>query len=688
MFVYRGIFQWIAISQLSLWRCRHITLSRWRVAGLLVTGLMLSGQLLAASLSADAFGTLENIEQVRLSPDGKRIAALVNLEGEYTLETRSLTDDNVVHHIQIEDSKFNHFEWVNDERLLLSVRAPTRQASNSLELTFYSQHWDGSVRTDLTASHKRKINMIRRSQLRLKSRSTLGHHQPTYISQFQHRIVSFLPDDEQHILLAMEDVAPGSLDVFRVNLYTGKAVAVQRSRSQVYRWLADKDGIVRAGFGYKDKDRSISTIIYREHEKAPWRTIMQYDNRTQGAAFEPVGFTDDPRILIVLKVEQGIRAYYYYDLQQQKTLKQLAPFVNASAQQLTFTKTGKPLAVQFYDEYYRSAFVDPSLASLHQKLEGQYPGEIVSMESWNDQQSLFVVKITSPTRPGDFYLYKANKSALTFFAHQYPGLDSKSLVPMNSLTFTARDGLKIPAYVTVPIDDESGLSVTTKNVKFPTVVLVHGGPRSRDVWGFNPLVQFLASRGYAVLQVNFRGSDGFTEDYYLRGYQQWGTGMLHDVIDGTRWLIQHGITDPKRVCVMGGSYGGYAALQTLVIEPELFQCSMAWAPVADMADYMSRQQFTHLFKNLSFYVSASDDYSSISPYANAGKINVPVLVVHGEQDNRVPVQLSRNFYRRMKRLNKSIEYIEYPDGDHFFSRQHNRQDFLKRAEIFLARYLH
>ena len=623
-------------------------------------------------VTAENFGTLANIQTLKLSPDGTKIAALVNIDGKYTLLTKKLgakgNKDSYL--TDFDKGKFNWFEWANNERLLISVRFPSKRFNQkAMETRLISQNWDTTDQIDMNESHAKKIKKARQAK----------NYKKVFTSQIQDNVINFLPDDPDHVLMVMDGVDYWQNDVFKVNVYTSKETAVQRSRNMVRRWLSDSDGVVRAGFGYKDRERNISEIIYRESEDASWRTIESYDNRHGGARFFPVGFTNDPNILYVSVIENGVLAYYTWDLKQNKALDKLLPGVNNQVDGIEFNADGSVQSVNYYDEYYRTAFLDKTLSDIHRQLEQMAPGEIISLETWSADKSKLIFLLTSPQRPGDYYYYDVKKNDLKFYGKKYPDIDQTKLAAMNSLTFKARDGLEIPVYVSVPVGAEPA--------NLPTVVLVHGGPHARDVWGYDEWVQFLTTRGYAVLQVNFRGSDGFSQDYYLKGYGQWGEGMLNDVIDGTKWLVENGISDPKKLCVMGGSYGGYAALQTTVIEPDLFKCSVAFAPVADMDDYMGEKSYSYFFDNMKFYVSESEDYSAISPYSNVEKIKTPIMVAHGAQDRRVLVNLSRNFKNRMERNDKSIEYVEFEDGDHFLSLQHNKQDFFKRAEAFLARYL-
>jgi dipeptidyl aminopeptidase/acylaminoacyl peptidase len=251
------------------------------------------------------------------------------------------------------------------------------------------------------------------------------------------------------------------------------------------------------------------------------------------------------------------------------------------------------------------------------------------------------------------------------------------------VSYRARDGLVIPAYLTLPADQEP------KNL--PLVLLPHGGPHARDAVGFDYFAQFLASRGYAVFQPNFRGSAGYGSEFLAKGFGQWGTGMQDDLTDGLQWLIGEGTVDPKRVCIVGGSYGGYAALMGAIRTPELYRCAVSWAGVTDVPAMMQHdksQLLPERYRRWRNRVRGKGDANlkDVSPVRRAREVGIPVLLMHGTEDDNVPFRQATEFVKAMNKANKPIEFIQFEGTEHVLQKSDDRIRFLREVESFLARH--
>jgi dipeptidyl aminopeptidase/acylaminoacyl peptidase len=281
-------------------------------------------------------------------------------------------------------------------------------------------------------------------------------------------------------------------------------------------------------------------------------------------------------------------------------------------------------------------------------------------------------------------VFDAATRRLDIFASPYSRLQDGDFAAVRPVSYRSRDGLVIPAYLTVPAGRPER--------DLPLVVRPHGGPFVRDGWSFDPEVQFLASRGYAVLQPNFRGSTGYGRDFVERGYGQLGTGMIDDIDDGVDWLVAQGIADRARVCIMGASYGGYAALWAATRSPERYRCAIAWAGPTDLLamlrydlnSWMPRRYARS--RRLELRGGDDADLSAVSPLRHAERLTVPVLIGHGEQDLRVPVDQSRDLVRALTRRGARPESVFYPQSGHDFGSEQDSADFLRRVEAFLARH--
>jgi dipeptidyl aminopeptidase/acylaminoacyl peptidase len=295
--------------------------------------------------------------------------------------------------------------------------------------------------------------------------------------------------------------------------------------------------------------------------------------------------------------------------------------------------------------------------------------------------------VATHATPAIYYLIDYNKGTADIVGEEYPSLVDATLGEVRELTYKARDGYEIPAFLTVPAG--SGQQ------PLPLVVLPHGGPESRDARAFDWLAQFLASRGYAVLQPQFRGSTGYGEAHRRAGYRQWGRLMQDDVTDGVKALIEQGTVDSKRVCIVGASYGGYAALAGAAFTPELYACAVSINGISNLPAMLAFQE-TYAGKesdSVSYWkdhigLKTSSDVVSKSPSRAATEVRAPVLLLHGVNDSVVPVSQSREMAKALKSLSKPHTLIELPGEDHWLSRSESRIRVLTELETFLANYLH
>ena len=255
----------------------------------------------------------------------------------------------------------------------------------------------------------------------------------------------------------------------------------------------------------------------------------------------------------------------------------------------------------------------------------------------------------------------------------------RPFAPVKSVRYNARDGLSIEAVVTLPAGREA------RNL--PLILLPHGGPSARDDESWDWMAQFLANRGYAVIQPNYRGSTGYGTAFEEKGQGQWGLAMQDDLNDAVDWMVQQGMADPKRVCIVGGSYGGYAAMRGAQRDGGRFRCAISYAGVSDISWMISyNSQFLNSNRTKAWYKTQVPDLKSVSPINYASAFSTPILLMHGKMDRRVPVKQSREMAEKLKAAGKTYRYVEQPKGDHFFSRQEDRLQFLQEMEAFLKQY--
>ncbi|MFC7048449.1 alpha/beta hydrolase family protein [Emcibacter nanhaiensis] len=442
------------------------------------------------SVSAEVFGQLPRIDGVQLSPDGTRMAMLQSYKGAMTLTTTGLRQGEVgtFYTIPFKEGRYNWFRWLTNDRLAASIRFPEeRLYSNTTEGRLLAFEWDASE----------QINLVKRQRIKGYWAATSR----TWISQFQDKVVSFLPDDPDHILLALDDFDNiNRPDVYKVNIHDADRSRIIRSRTNIRDWRADQKGVVRLGIGFNEKGKE--RIMYRKSEDDGWKTIARYDLIEDDIPFTFEEFSSDPDIIYVSKLdENGRNAYYKYDLEKEEFIDQVAGSVEGDVDSVDIDEDGNLRSYYYSGVKPVTVYTDQKRKSLAAFFEKKFPGQSSRIVSSSKDKRKYIVLVSSPRNPGDYYLLDLDKKAMNWFAEKYPGLDRSKLAPMEPVTYTARDELEIPGYLSLPVGKEP------KNL--PTIIMPHGGPNARDHWEFDYWVQMLTTRGYAVLQMNYRGSTGF-----------------------------------------------------------------------------------------------------------------------------------------------------------------------------------
>ncbi len=627
------------------------------------------------STSAEAFGRLPTFREVHLSPDGNKAASVRNIQGKMTIITQNLEPghEREIYPLTYDEGKISYIQWLNNTRLLLTVKFQHESKKiNRYRYRYIAIDWDKG----------NPINLVK-GRFRIDKDSV--------------HMVSTLYNDPDYVLMRMvqEPLNKGSNfthDIFKVNIHTGDRKLVVTGPAKMYGGesgvsAVDHNGVVRLKIA-SHSDRYY--LKYRKSEDQPFLNIHEFkpyyeakeDRKAQkNDVFSHVSFTDDPNYIYVLSNhENGLTALYEFNVND----KSMRPTDVRDDKKGVWSvsidpRTDKVIGYRLVGEKFQYNYLDKLFSKLKEDLTRLFPNEYIYFDSYTRDKDKFIFSVSSPTRPYEYYILDRKLNKITKFADDYPLVDKSTLSNMIRTSYTARDGLEIPAYLSLPKgkEDIKGL---------PTVILPHGGPNARDSWGFDYWVQFLTTQGYAVLQMNYRGSIGYGPELYYKGDREYGRGMLDDINDGAKWMISQGISDPDRICIMGASYGGYAALQAPVRAQKLYKCIVAMAPVTDMNRIKREEWYTADF----YWDLMKDDsqsYSDISPYDQIDNIKPPILMVHGQQDNIVSSIHSEWMAERLKKKGKDFKFIAFEDGDHHLSLQKNRIKFLQEVEIFLKKHL-
>jgi dipeptidyl aminopeptidase/acylaminoacyl peptidase len=469
-------------------------------------------------------------------------------------------------------------------------------------------------------------------------------------------------------------------DAYRLNLKTGKATLEVENSGSVVESVADPQFKIRAAVATTPEGGS--TLAVREATNQPWKTIRTWGPDDRGSA---VGFSLDGKTLYIRGSDNANATRLLALNLATNQLSVMAQYSQYDVGSMFIHPVKRQIqAVAFYRDKLEWQVLDKSIAPDFQAIAKVRPGEF-SVVDRDLADKTWLVAYRTDNGPVYYYTYdRDSKKSQLLFSNQ-PKLEGLSLAQMKPISYQSRDGLTIHGYLTTPV------GIDAKNL--PTVLLVHGGPWSRDTWGYNPVVQWLANRGYAVLQVNFRGSTGYGKQFLNAGNREWAGKMHNDLIDGVNWIVKQGIANPKKVAIMGGSYGGYATLVGLTFTPDVFTAGVDIVGPSNLLTLLNslppywesgRAMFYHRVGNAQ---KEPDFLKSRSPLFFADRIKAPLLIGQGANDPRVKQAESEQIVAAMRSSNKPVEYILYPDEGHGFARPQNRLHFYAKAEEFLGKYL-
>ncbi|MEO0520783.1 MAG: S9 family peptidase [Cyanobacteria bacterium P01_A01_bin.116] len=486
------------------------------------------------------------------------------------------------------------------------------------------------------------------------------------------------------IIIGLNERNSQFYDVYRLNLTTGERTLIIQNDENVAIWMTDLSGTVRLAFR-QTLEGGNETLAVENGVLTPLYTC-EIEDTCYPVRFHP----DGQQVYFITNRDTDLIQLELLNLAtQQSQLVERDPENQVDFEKAVFLEaTNELIATSYVGERVRLYPQTDEFAADLTFLQQQFPNDELSFESSTQDDRLVLVSTQSDVNPGAMYLFDRSAQTVEKLYDYRPELSDETLATMQPVRYTARDGLEIPAYLTLP----SG--ATPENL--PAVVLPHGGPWSRDVWGYSPFVQFLANRGYAVLQPNFRGSTGYGKAFLNAGNQEWGTGaMQHDITDGVQYLIDEGIADPERIGIFGGSYGGYATLAGLAFTPELYAAGVSFVGPSNLITFLSSipPYWITLQSNWFLRVGDPNDPSdrerleAQSPLFFADQIQAPLMVIHGANDPRVKQAESDQIVVEMRELGRPVEYLIASDEGHGFGKANNLLASMAALERFFAEHL-
>jgi dipeptidyl aminopeptidase/acylaminoacyl peptidase len=607
-----------------------------------------------ADEAADAHYRSPEFEAPHLSPDGEWVAFLRQDGGRQWVMVQRTSGA--------------------DLRSLFGASLPLERVRHCL--------WTGpqSLACGMGRSVRRRGLWIEEARLHLFDLRT-GAHLLAHASRdpVADRVIDTFPDDGSTLLLVHDEKGDGFPEVSRVDLGTGARQRVVAPRPPVRHWVSDGRGSVRLGLAV---EKGSGSVFVRDAASGEL-TLLTRQELADPQAFGPIGFGSNANDLYAIRLYDGRYSLFHVDLARGGALSLMHtdPVYDVLGPLDLARATRDLLGVRYLATYPRAHFFDTNAAAAQRWIDERLPGSVNYVLERSRDGSRQLVWSESDVDPPTLHLFDAREQTLRPIGHLYPELERAHQARTQPLSYRARDGQVIPAYLTLPTGQPP--------VGLPAIVLVHGGPNARDYWRFDPLVQFLVAQGYAVLQANFRGSAGYGVDFLAAGAGQWGSTIHNDITDGARWLAEEGYADAGRVCIVGQSFGGYAAMLGAARESSVYRCAASIAGVSDLvalAEYKERFQFAEVWR-----ARIGSDRSvlvQMSPLSLVHLIATPLLLIHGPDDAVVPASQSRRFAAALERAGKAHLYLEPQECDHDMTADACRRTVFEALGGFLKRHLH
>lgn len=611
---------------------------------------------------------------VKLSPDGRFLSVMVDDQGKKAIGIIEMSTFEMVHGIRLPGQlQVGSYTWANNERLVIKLAETVpwmKQPQYYGEL--FAINWDGS---DGKMIYGYRAGNVRPGSSINQGQSTRGWAD----------IVNLLPKNERQILIKSTPWSDGRGDRFAdlvlLDIYNGRARKLITAPVSYASFMTDKQGELKFALGTHD-DYTKRLYRYVKDDNS-WVEIAKPNF---GSAFYPIGFNENADSVYVLdNYQQDKVGLFQLNLTD---FSYRAIFTDPNVDISSYEETqddNQVFALKLDDGTPRYEVLSDSAveAKIFKGLLANFPAHSLSITSKTADDAYWTVHTYSDTHPGTYYIYEREQKRLSKLFDAWPALAESHFSATKSITFDSFDGMKIPGYLTLAGAD---------NPKKPLVVLVHGGPHGvRDYWGFDTEVQMLTQAGYSVLQVNYRGSDGYGVAHETAGYLQWGNAMMRDIIAGANWAIAQGYTTAGNLCIMGTSFGGYAALQASTLAPDLFKCAVGVAGVYDLTIMATDGDIPQLAFGVAYLDSVigqdTAQLKAFSPVYQASKLKANILLAHGKRDKRAPLEHALRMRKALDAADVSYQWLQFNDETHGFYSPENREVYYRSVLAFLQQNL-
>lgn len=623
----------------------------------------------AQSLTLEDYARQPQFLEIKISPTGKYLAATTRgEEGNIFLQVIDIKTNQIisVRHFTGRDS-IGTINWANAERLLITLVRDIGALESPVSTgEIFAVNADGTNARMLT-----------------------GYRSDT--EKDAATVINYLPEDDKFVLIVT--ATPNRLGSFslikRLNIDNGRTRQIARAPMRSSGMITDNNGVARIAVGEDQNNDNEMVLMYRKDERSDWQTLRRYGQRDGN--FQPLAFmSDNLRILGLSDTQTDTKAISILNPETGKE-EIIAHHPKVDVSPILSVKNGLVNEVigaafdyDIYDEVFFADIEDKEFSSHLQGLRAAFPERRISISSGTRDNSLAILSVRSANHPVEFYIYDLKNRKLNYLLNSSPWLKAEQLAQTTSVFYKSRDGLDIHGILTLPKNKEA------KNL--PLIMLPHGGPHFvRDYLEMDRDAKVFAQHGYAVLQPNFRGSGGFGREFQQLGYQNWGTTMINDMTDGVMHLVNQGIVDKNRVCAYGASYGGYAALMSAVREPDLYKCTVGFVGVFDLNLMFTDGDIPQRKAGINYLEMAigrdKERLDAQSPIKHLDKLKAPVFIIHGKEDQRVPIIHADRLRAELEKRNHPFEWMVKEKEGHGFYKPENNVERWQKMLAFFDKYI-
>lgn len=579
----------------------------------------------------------------KISPDGRYIAYLQPYKNRLNIFVQPVNGKEAIRLSSDTDRSISYFFWANNEQLLY-----LKDRNGDENRRLYAVNRDGSQVRDLIPDARVRIQLIGLDRIR-----------------------------NDQVLVALNKRDSSIFDAYRLNIKTGELGMIAQNPGNITDWVADAEGQLRMALA---SDGVNTSILYRGSEKENFKLLFSNNFKT---TITPIGFCQEPDCLYALSNQgRDKTALVKIDCKTGRETQVIYSHPEVDVNGAGYSYAEKKIRFAEYTTWKNQRFfLDNGAKGVYDELARRLPQTEIRITDRTEAEDKFIVRTYTDRSPGAFYLYESKGKKLTQLAEVNQALKPEELCEVRPVEYEANDGVTIHGYLTLPQGKQR------KNL--PVIVMPHGGPDARNTWTYNAEVQFLANRGYAVFQMNFRGSSGYGKAFWSAGFKQWGGRIQQDITDGVHWLIKEGIADPKRIGIYGFSFGGYSALWGLCNQPDLYACGVSYSGLSNLYSYLKAippyyRPYRLMIEEMVGSPETDGDYlRQASPIFHADRIKAPLLIVQGLKDKRVNVNETEQLVKELRKRNVPVTYLLKENEGHVFRNEENRLEFYERLEKFL-----